>query len=112
MKEYCVYIITNKPRGTIYIGVTNCLQRRISEHKEGLSEGFSKQYNLNKLVFYESFNNISDALSLEKRLKNWHRDWKINLIEKANPSWEDLYEKYFKLVDPETSSGWQQSKFY
>src|SRR3990167_10856430 len=101
--NYFVYILTNKYHGTLYIGVTNNLQRRIFVHKSKVVYGFTKKYGLDKLIYVQSFDFIYDAITFEKRLKNWHRSWKINLIEKKNPKWEDLYEKYF--VDPETSSG-------
>ncbi|MCC2646797.1 MAG: nuclease [Rickettsiaceae bacterium] len=89
---FYVYIITNKPKGVMYIGVTNDLARRIYEHRAKIVEGFSKKYGLNKLVYIESYNNSLEAISREKQLKNWHRNWKINLIESINPHWEDLYE--------------------
>ena len=84
--------MTNKPKGILYIGVTNNLARRIYEHKEKLTEGFSKKYNLTKLVYAEEHNMASQAIAREKQLKNWHRNWKINLIESINHAWEDLYE--------------------
>jgi len=91
MKNYYVYIITNKPRGTLYIGITNNLVRRGYEHRNDLIDGFTKKYNLNKLVYFEVFNRIEDAILREKRLKKWNRKWKIDLIEKVNPEWIDLY---------------------
>ena len=94
---YYVYILTNKPRGTLYIGVTNHLQRRIMEHKQKIIEGFTKKYNLTKLVYAQSFRGIADAINFEKKLKRWHRNWKINLIESKNPEWDDLYDIYFVL---------------
>ena len=93
MKDYYVYIITNNKK-TLYIGVTNNLQRRIYEHKNKLIDGFSKKYNLNKLVYFESCSEIKDAIKREKQLKNWHRKWKINLIESINPNWDDLSEGF------------------
>jgi len=90
MKNYYVYILTNKIRGTLYIGVTNNLQRRVYEHKSGLVLGFTQKYKLKKLVFFEITNNVNSALQREKQLKNWHRDWKINLIEEFNNDWDDL----------------------
>lgn len=87
--SYYIYIITNKPYGILYIGITNNLIRRIYEHKEKLFEGFSKKYNLNKLVYVEVFNTPTEAIMREKQLKNWHRDWKINLIISQNSSWND-----------------------
>lgn len=89
MKTYYIYIITNHSR-TLYIGVTNNLERRMYEHKNKLVEGFSKRYNLTKLIYYENCSNINDAIKREKQLKNWHRDWKINLIDSFNPAWKNL----------------------
>ncbi|MDA3860662.1 MAG: GIY-YIG nuclease family protein [Melioribacteraceae bacterium] len=82
-KKGYTYIITNKKNGTLYIGVTSNLFKRIYEHKNGLFDGFSKKYSLKKLVYYEISEDIATAIQREKQLKNWHRDWKINLIEKT-----------------------------
>jgi len=101
-KNYYVYIITNRINSVFYIGITNDMERRILEHKEKLVKGFSSKYNLNKLVYYESCTNSIDAIRREKQLKNWHRDWKINLVMTKNPKFEDL-SNFGK--DPETSSG-------
>lgn len=87
-----VYIITNKPRGTLYIGVTSNLPRRMFEHKEGLIEGFSKRYGLKQLVFWQSFERIEQAIQQEKNMKRWPRAWKINAIIALNPHWNDLYD--------------------
>jgi len=92
-KKYYVYIITNKKRSTLYIGVTNNLKRRIYEHKNELVDGFSKRHHLHKLVFYETFNSINNAIQMEKKMKKWDREWKIELIEDLNPDWNDLYEQ-------------------
>jgi len=102
MKNCYVYILSNKSK-TLYIGVTNDLQRRIYEHKHKLIDGFAKKYNLTSLVYFETFNNMLDAIHREKQLKNWHREWKINLIESINPGWKDLSEDFNS--DPEPSSG-------
>jgi putative endonuclease len=91
-KWWYVYILSNKKDGTLYIWVTNNLIRRIYEHKEKLVEWFSKKYNLTKLVHYEEFDNIESAIIREKQLKWWNRKKKIELIEKENKNWEDLYE--------------------
>ena len=91
-KIYTVYIITNFNNTTFYIGVTNDLKRRIYEHKNKIIEGFSKKYNLYKLVYYETTQDINSAIKREKQLKNWHREWKINLINKFNPEYRDLYD--------------------
>ncbi len=90
MKQYCVYITTNKNNTTLYIGVTNDLPRRMLQHKNKLVDGFTKKYNVDKLVYFEQTENVMSALEREKQLKNWHRDWKINLINNFNPEWKDL----------------------
>jgi putative endonuclease len=90
-KQYYVYIITNKPYGTLYIGVTNDLVRRVHEHREGFVAGFSKEYGLRELVWFEVTEDIQAAIQREKQLKEWRRDWKINLIQESNPEWRDLY---------------------
>lgn len=93
MNQYYVYILANKKHGTLYIGVTNNLIKRIYEHQQGLVEGFTKKYNIKHLVYYEIANDINNAIEREKKLKKWNRAWKIELIEKDNPSWKDLYLK-------------------
>ncbi len=95
MKQYYVYILANKSK-TIYIGITNNLVRRVYEHKNKMIEGFTKKYNLTKLVYFEIFNEAKDAIKREKQLKNWHRQWKINLIESMNKDWRDLSSETFK----------------
>lgn len=90
MTNYFVYILASKRNGTLYIGVTNNIERRIWEHKEGLVKGFTKQYGVHRLVYVEVTNSIDDAIKREKQLKLWSRVWKIALIEKENPRWEDL----------------------
>ena len=86
-----VYIVTNKPRGVLYIGVTSDLVRRISEHRGSLIPGFSKRYNCTRLVWYEVHEDIIVAIQREKNLKRWYREWKMALIEKSNPEWRDLF---------------------
>ena len=88
--NYYVYIITNKHNTVLYIGVTNDIVRRIYEHKNGLLDGFSKKYNLYKLVYLEEYNNVNDAISREKQLKGWKRERKNKLIESINPNWIEL----------------------
>ena len=91
MGQYFVYILTSKRNGTLYIGVTNDLLKRIYEHKSDLIEGFTKKYDVHNLVYYEIYRDIRDAITREKRIKKWKRKWKMELIEKFNPTWEDLY---------------------
>ena len=91
MKQYFVYILASKRNGTLYLGITNNLLKRVYEHKNNLIEGFTKRYNVHTLVYYEVYNDIYDAIAGEKRIKKWKRRWKIELIEKFNPEWEDLY---------------------
>ena len=95
MKQPAIYIITNTHNTTLYIGVTSMLQQRIYQHKMKLIAGFSEKYNLEKLVYFEQFENIEDAILREKRLKNWHRAWKERLINSMNPEWIDLYDSLF-----------------
>ena len=90
---YFVYILTNKPRGTLYVGVTNNLIRRVFEHKNKLIKGFTERYDVNLLVWYESSESIESAIAYEKKLKRWRREWKIEMIEKPNPEWVDLYQQ-------------------
>ena len=97
---YCVYIITNKSKGVLYIGVTGDLNRRMSQHHDRQGGEFASRYNLKRLVYFEEFTSIDDAIKREKQLKNWHRQWKINLIEEMNPDWNDLMDP----KDSETSS--------
>jgi len=92
MRQYYVYIMANRRNGTIYTGVTNSLYRRVWEHKNGLVEGFTKRYHIHMLVYYEKFGGVNKAIHREKCIKKWERQWKINLIEKMNPDWNDLYE--------------------
>jgi putative endonuclease len=90
-KSYYVYILASERNGTLYIGVTNDLIRRVYEHKNNIVRGFTKKYGVHRLVYYEQVSNIKSALQREKRLKKWNRKWKIELIEKNNPEWNDLY---------------------
>jgi putative endonuclease len=92
-KQYYVYIITNKNNTVLYTGVTNDLQRRIYEHKEKILGGFTKKYNINKLIYYEIFNNIEEAILREKQIKAGSRNKKIMLINFMNQEWKDLYNE-------------------
>ncbi len=90
-KYYYVYILTNKKKGTLYTGITSDLGKRVFEHKNNLVEGFTKQYNVHKLVYFEQHCDVNEAILREKRIKKWKRQWKIDLIEKNNNRWRDLY---------------------
>ena len=96
MKNYFVYILASKNK-VLYVGMTDILQRRTYEHKLGIVEGFTKKYNVNKLVYFESQPDLKSAVKREKQLKNWHREWKMNLIESVNKDWKDLYPE---IADP------------
>jgi putative endonuclease len=92
MKQYFVYILSNKRNGTLYIGVTNNLVRRVYEHKNDVIDGFTKKYKVHNLVYFEQYEEIELALNREKQLKFWQRRWKLELIETNNPDWKDLYD--------------------
>ena len=93
MKEYYVYILTNRS-GTLYVGMTNDIVRRIQEHKEGRGSKFTSKYRINRLVYYESTNDVLSAIAREKQIKGWLRSKKIALIESVNPDWRDLSEDF------------------
>ncbi len=93
-KSYFVYILANKRYGTLYVGVTNNIHRRIWEHKQKVNPGFSQRYSLSKLVYYEEFDHIDEAIHREKCIKKWNRQWKIDLIETINPYWDDLFSEF------------------
>ena len=90
---YCVYILSSQRNGTLYIGITNNLARRIWEHKHKKADGFTKKYEVHHLVYYEIHENPESAITREKQLKKWNRLWKIRLIEEKNPEWKDLYQE-------------------
>jgi len=92
-RQPAVYIPASKRNGTLYIGVTSDLVKRVWEHRYGLVEGFSKRYGVHRLVWYEPHGSVESAIQREKRLKEWKRSWKIRSVEKINPGWEDLYSK-------------------
>ncbi|MEK7461346.1 MAG: GIY-YIG nuclease family protein [Patescibacteria group bacterium] len=93
MQDYYVYILASKRNGTLYIGVTNNLVKRIFEHKQKSAKSFTKKYNINLLVYYEVSKNIESAIQREKNMKRWNREWKIDLIEMSNPEWKDSYQE-------------------
>ncbi len=100
-KEYYTHILTNKTNKTLYVGVTGNLLKRIWEHKNKLVEGFTHKYNLNKLIYFEICNAPEVAIAREKQLKNWKRQWKIDLIRKINPDFNDLSEEWFDSASQE-----------
>jgi len=91
-KHPAVYILASKRNGTLYIGVTSDLAKRIWEHKNNVIEGFTKRYNIHRLVWYELHENMESAINREKQMKEWKRMWKLELIENSNPDWQDLYD--------------------
>ena len=93
MNTYFVYILASKRNGTLYIGVTGDLIKRVYEHKNDMVKGFTKKYSVHRLVYYEETPDILSAIEMEKRLKKWNRKWKIRLIERFNPNWDDLYDE-------------------
>lgn len=93
MKTPCVYILASKPFGTLYSGVTSNLVQRVWQHKNGLVKGFTKRYDVRRLVWYEPHESMESAIGREKALKKWNRAWKIRLIEERNPTWTDLYRE-------------------
>ena len=95
-RQFYVYILASKIGGTLYIGVTNNLVRRVYEHREKFVEGFTKQYDVTKLVYYEVHSDVEAAIVREKQMKNWNRAWKVRLIEETNPNWDDLYPRIAK----------------
>jgi len=95
MEQSYVYILTNRPYGTLYTGVTSNLIKRTYTHKNKLIPGFTQKYKTHRLIYFEIFDSIIEAISREKKLKKWKRNWKIQLIESQNPSWEDLYPSLF-----------------
>jgi putative endonuclease len=98
-KDYYVYILASKRNGTLYIGITSDLIKRVWEHKNKVVEGFTQKYNVDKLVYYEQYQDAENAIRREKRLKKYSRKWKLDLIEKFNPNWKDLYDDISGLSD-------------
>lgn len=91
-RQPAVYILASRRNGTLYVGVTSNLVKRVWEHKNNMVEGFTKRYGVHQLVWYEVHDNIQSAIQREKRLKEWKRKWKVELIESMNPNWEDLFD--------------------
>lgn len=103
-RQYFVYILAGKPYGTLYVGVTNDVPRRTSQHCEGLTGGFTKRYGVKKLVYFESHATAANAIHREKRIKKWPHQYKINLIMANNPRWDDLFEKIVGPTHPPDGS--------
>jgi putative endonuclease len=113
--NYYVYILASKRNGTLYTGVTDNLLRRVYEHKKKLHKGFSQKYGVDKLVYFENYNEINLAIAREKQIKKWNRVWKLKKIEVSNPDWKDLYydcggtddlfDEYFEELKKQTDSG-------
>ena len=97
LNDYYVYILASDRNGTLYIGVTNNIFRRVNEHKNKDIKGFTEKYNIDKLVYYEKYEDINEAIIQEKRLKKWNRKWKLDLIEQSNPKWRDLSENFMRV---------------
>ena len=93
MKEYYVYILASQKNGTLYVGVTSDLAKRVYEHKQNLVDGFSKKYNVHDLVYHECYSEVAEAILKEKQIKKWNRKWKIRLIEENDSGWNDLCDK-------------------
>ena len=96
MKTYFVYILANRKEGTIYIGITSDIIRRVYEHKAKAGDGFTAEYNVDRLVYFEQHSDVLEAIAREKKLKRWRREWKIELIQRGNPDWRDLYDDLSK----------------
>ena len=92
MKSYWVYVLASRPRGTLYVGMTSDLIRRVYQHREGLADGFTKEHSVKMLVYYEQDATAIGAIQCEKNIKHWSRKWKIDLIRSMNPDWRDLWE--------------------
>lgn len=91
--RYFVYLLASQPYGTLYVGVTSNLAGRMLQHREGLRAGFTKKYGVHRLVWFEEFSDVHDAILREKQIKKWRRAWKIELIDKTNPAWSDLFDR-------------------
>jgi putative endonuclease len=92
-KVYYVYLLASHRNGTLYIGITSDLVKRIWQHKNEVAEGYTKEYQVKRLVYFETYKDVNEAIVREKRLKHWNRKWKLALIEKDNPNWNDLYDE-------------------
>lgn len=100
MRTYFVYLLASKPLGTLYIGVTNTIIDRVAQHRVGKGSGFTRRHNVHRLVWFQEYGDIREAIQREKTLKEWPRDWKISLIERDNPHWIDLYPTLPGVIRP------------
>jgi putative endonuclease len=100
MRTYFVYLLASKPLGTLYIGVTNTIIDRVAQHRVGKGSVFTRRYNVHRLVWFQEYGDIREAIQREKTLKEWPRDWKISLIERDNPHWIDLYPTLPGVIPP------------
>jgi putative endonuclease len=91
VRSYWAYILASKPRGTLYIGITNGIIRRVEQHRAGEASAFTRRYKVHQLVWFQEFADVREAIQREKTMKEWPREWKVNLIERTNPHWDDLY---------------------
>ncbi len=105
MNEYFIYILASKQNGTLYVGITNDIVRRVFQHKNNEVEGFTAKYQAHRLVWYESCSDVHGAIAREKQLKKWNRKWKLALIEESNPQWRDLYDEITGSVNSVSSTG-------
>ena len=108
VRSYWTYILASRPRGTLYIGVTNGIIHRIEQHRAGKASSFTRKYNVHRLVWFQEYGKARDAIQREKTMKEWPREWKINLIERENPRWDDLYPSLPGVRMPSIpgASGW------
>lgn len=95
-KQFFVYMMASQKNGTLYIGVTSDLKKRVWEHKNSVVEGFTEKYEAHRLVWYEAHGNAESAITKEKQMKEWKRDWKIKRVEEENPNWNDLYDRVYR----------------
>ena len=107
MSSYYIYILASKRNGTLYVGFTGDLLKRVYEHKNDFVDGFTKRYGVHRLVYYEICDDFASALRREKQIKEWKRRWKLELIEKENPEWRDLYEQILQASGFRLSSEWK-----
>ena len=107
MKSYFVYLLASQPRGTLYLGITSDLVRRVAEHRNGTRGGFTERYGVHRLVWYERFFDVREAIAREKVMKKWRRAWKIALIEEENVHWDDLYPGLLGMT-PNEVAAWEK----